>query len=230
MLSWVPIVNNITPLFSVLGLIFAVIGIVTTKKGGKRHGRGLAVAGVIVSILSFALCLGTQAMYGKAIDDAVKDSKGVTTSQPADKSDGNKTDSNEGTEADNAAKGEQDMEGDIEGVHVKIVSAVRSNNDYEGKPTVLVTYEWTNNTTKNNSFAVLTSPKAFQNGTELPTAVYMDSPAGYDANSYLAEVQPGAVATATLGYVLQDDSPVTVDVTALFSVSDESKVTHTFTL
>jgi len=34
----------------------------------------------------------------------------------------------------------------------------------------------------------------------------------------------------TLGYVLQDDSPITVDVTAFLSTDQDTKVTHTFTL
>ena len=58
----------------------------------------------------------------------------------------------------------------------------------------------------------------------------MDQPEGYDANSYMAEVQPGATSTVTLGYVLQDDSPVTVDVSALLSMDQDTKVTHTFAL
>ena len=33
-----------------------------------------------------------------------------------------------------------------------------------------------------------------------------------------------------LGYVLQDDSPITVDVTAFLSTDQDTKVTHTFTL
>ena len=81
---------------------------------------------------------------------------------------------------------------------MKIVSAVKSVNDYNGKPTALVTYEWTNNTSKNNSFATLAHPNVFQNGTELETAVYFDQPEGYDANSYLAQTQPGTAATVTL--------------------------------
>ena len=66
------------------------------------------------------------------------------------------------TKTDTKAKGEQDMEGDLTDMHVKIVSAVRSGNDYNNQPTVLVTYEWTNTTDKNNSFAVLANPKVFQ--------------------------------------------------------------------
>lgn len=122
------------------------------------------------------------------------------------------------------------MEGDLKTMHVKIVSAVRSNNDYNNQPTVLVTFEWTNNTDKNNSFAVLASPQVFQNGQALGTAIYSENPAGYDSNSDFAEVQPGATGTVTIGYTLKDDSEVTVDVTDLFDLNDRAKVVHKFTV
>lgn len=112
----------------------------------------------------------------------------------------------------------------------KIVSAVRSNNDYNNQPTVLVTFEWTNNTDKNNSFAVLASPQVFQDGQALDTAIYSENPAGYDSNSDFAEVQPGATGTVTIGYTLKDDSEVTVDVTDLFDLNDSAKVVHKFTV
>ena len=48
----------------------------------------------------------------------------------------------------------------------------------------MVTYEWKNNSGKNNSFAALAHPQVFQNGQALDTAVYLDQPTGYDMNSY----------------------------------------------
>ncbi|WP_368102561.1 DUF5067 domain-containing protein, partial [Bifidobacterium bifidum] len=115
-------------------------------------------------------------------------------------------------------------------LHVTIVSAAKSGNDYEDKPTVMVTYEWKNNSGKNNSFAALAHPQVFQNGQALDTAVYLDQPTGYDMNSYTAEIQPGATGKVTLGYVLKDESTITVDVTDLFSIDDSRKVVHTFDL
>lgn len=227
-LSFIPIINNIAAILGFIGLILAIIGIVGTFRG-KKHGKALAVVAAVLSALAIVITLSMQAAASKAIDDAMKDAKGVDTSQSADNADGSKADDSDAAQSE-TAKGDQDMEGDIEGAHVKIVSAVRSNNDYEDKPTVLVTYEWTNTTTKNNSFMALADAKVFQNGSQLETAIYMDSPAGYDVNSYTAEAQPNATATVTIGYVLQDESPVTVDVTALFSLNDDSKVTHTFDL
>ena len=205
--------NNFAAVLGAIGAVLGIVAMVGTLRGRKR-GKALSIVATVLCVLAVVITLVMQSATSKAIDDSVKQSKGVDTSQQS--------------EAKSA--GEQDTEGDIEGAHVKIVSAVKSANDYNGKPTVLVTYEWTNTTAKNNSFAVLAHPQAFQNGKALETAIYMDSPEGYDSGSYLAEVQPKANATVTLGYVLSDESPVTVDVTALISTDSTTKVIHTFNL
>ena len=44
------------------------------------------------------------------------------------------------------------------------------------------------------------------------------------------DVQPGATGTVTLGYVLKDDSEITVDVTNLLDFSDTAKVTYKFAI
>ena len=213
-----------------IGVILAIIAIVGTFRGKKR-GKVLSIVAAVLSVLAIVITLAMQSAASKAIDDSIKESKGIDTSQSSSsKSAGKSSDASKSKASEQKAQGEQDLEGDIEGAHVKIVSAVKSVNDYNGKPTALVTYEWTNNTSKNNSFATLAHPNVFQNGTELETAVYFDQPEGYDANSYLAQAQPGTAATVTLGYVLQDDSPITVDVTAFLSTDQDTKVTHTFTL
>ena len=224
------IVNNIAAILGFIGVILAIIAIVGTFRGKKR-GKVLSIVAVVLSVLAIVITLAMQSAASKAIDDSIKESKGIDTSQSSSsKSAGKSSDASKSKASEQKAQGEQDLEGDIEGAHVKIVSAVKSVNDYNGKPTALVTYEWTNNTSKNNSFATLAHPNVFQNGTELETAVYFDQPEGYDANSYLAQTQPGTAATVTLGYVLQDDSPITVDVTAFLSTDQDTKVTHTFTL
>lgn len=203
-LSFIPIINNIAAIFGFIGVILAIVALVGTFRGKKR-GKALAIV----------ITLAMQSAASKAIDEAT----GVSSSQSSAKD-----------SAKNQPKGDQDMEGDLKTMHVKIVSAVRSNNDYNNQPTVLVTFEWTNNTDKNNSFAVLASPQVFQNGQALDTAIYSENPAGYDSNSDFAEVQPGAAGTVTIGYTLKDDSEVTVDVTDLFDLNDSAKVVHKFTV
>lgn len=213
-LSFIPIINNSAAIFGFIGVILAIVALVGTFRGKKR-GKALAIVAAVLSVLAIVITLAMQSAASKAIDEAT----GVSSSQSSAKG-----------SAKNQPKGDQDMEGDLKTMHVKIVSAVRSNNDYNNQPTVLVTFEWTNNTDKNNSFAVLASPQVFQNGQALDTAIYSENPAGYDSNSDFAEVQPGATGTVTIGYTLKDDSEVTVDVTDLFDLNDSAKVVHKFTV
>ena len=218
-LSFIPIINNIAAIFGLVGAVLAIVAIVGTFRGKKR-GKALSIVAAVLSVLAIVITLAMQSAASKALDDITGTSTSQSSSADADKD----------AKTDTKAKGEQDMEGDLTDMHVKIVSATRANNDYNNQPTVLVTYEWTNNTDKNNSFAVLASPKVFQNGQELETAIYMDSPEGYDSGSDLSELQPGATGTVTLGYVLKDDSEITVDVTNLFDFSDTAKVTYKFAI
>lgn len=66
--SAIPIFNNISFLFAVVSLIFGVIGLIAIKKG-KRVGQGLAIATIILSILTFVVVLATQSFYGKVAED-----------------------------------------------------------------------------------------------------------------------------------------------------------------
>lgn len=223
-LSFIPIINNIAAILGAIGVVLSIIAIVGTFRG-RKDGKIVAVIAAVLSILAIVITLAMQAAASKAIDEAVNQSVGTAQSTKSGKSS-----SDDAAQSDAKAKGEQDMEGDLRDIHVKIVSAVKSSNDYEGKPTILVTYEWRNNTKKNNSFMVLANTQAFQNGQALEHAVYMDAPEGYDGNSYMAEVQPGATAKATIGYVLKDQSAVTIDVTDMFSLDDSAKIVHTFNL
>ena len=133
------------------------------------------------------------------------------------------------TTESSAPSGEMDTEGDLTNAHVKIVSAVKSTADYQGKDTVLVTYEWTNNGDDSTSFAAAVNPQVFQNGVQLDVAIYTENPSGYDPSDELKEIKPGTTQQLSLGYVLTDDSDVSVEVSDLVDFSG-AKVTHTYQL
>lgn len=96
--------------------------------------------------------------------------------------------------------------------------------DYQGAPAVIIDYTFTNNSDKAKSFAVACSPKAFQNGVQLETAIVTDDL----GNGYSAEVKPGATTQARLAYALTDQSDVTVEVTELISLDDAVLAEATF--
>ena len=66
--SWVPIFNNVSFFFAIVALIFGIIGLVAIRKG-KRVGQGLAVATIILSVLTGVIVIATQSFYGKVADD-----------------------------------------------------------------------------------------------------------------------------------------------------------------
>ena len=67
--SWVPIINNLSFIFALVGVVFAVVGLVGTIRG-KKSGRGLAIASVVVNVAAVAIVLATQSAYSAAIDEA----------------------------------------------------------------------------------------------------------------------------------------------------------------
>lgn len=220
-LSFIPIINNAAAVLGFVGAVLAFVGTVAAFRG-KRDGKVLSVVAVVLSVLGIVITLAMQ----QAAVDAVDEALGAGSSQQGQ---GAGTSGAEGGRTETAPV--QDSEGDLQSAHVRLISAVSSGNDYEGNPTVLVTFEWTNTTDSNASFASALQASVFQNGHGLETAIYVDAPEGYDANSYLAELQPGATGTVSLGYVLEDSSPVEVQVSDLISFDDDAPmISHAFEL
>lgn len=74
--SWMPIINNFSFILAILALIFGTIGFLVNRKRPKT----LAIIGTVLSIVSIAIVLGTQAMYAKSLDELSKDIEQSVTS------------------------------------------------------------------------------------------------------------------------------------------------------
>lgn len=77
--SWIPILNNISFILAILGVIFGAIGLRSVLKGTKA-GKGITIAGLVISIIACAIVLGTQSMYSKAINDATSSNSSSSSS------------------------------------------------------------------------------------------------------------------------------------------------------
>ena len=75
--SWMPIINNFSFILAILALIFGIIGFLVNRKRPKT----LAIIGTVLSIVSIAIVLGTQAMYAKSLDKLSKDIEQSATSK-----------------------------------------------------------------------------------------------------------------------------------------------------
>ena len=74
--SWMPIINNLSFIIAILALILGVIGLFVNKKRPKT----LAIIGTVIAVVSMAIVLGTQAMYAKSLDKLSKDIEKTTIS------------------------------------------------------------------------------------------------------------------------------------------------------
>lgn len=64
--SWMPIVNNLSFIVALLGLVFSIIGIVSASRG-KSSGKGLAVAALVINVIACVIVLATQSMFAAAL-------------------------------------------------------------------------------------------------------------------------------------------------------------------
>ncbi|MCI1901497.1 MAG: DUF5067 domain-containing protein [Bifidobacteriaceae bacterium] len=232
-LSFIPIINNFAIVVAIIGLIFGIIGIVATKKTGKKKGRGIAIAATILSVVALVISFSMQAAFSSAFDSAGKDSGSTTSDTSSESSKKSESSKDSADSSDSAAKssasGEQKNEGDLTGAHASIESLTKSVNDYNGKPTVLVSITWKNTSSDNQMITTALNPKVYQNGKSLDSAIYTNAPKGYDAEAELTEIKAGASATTILAYTLEDSTtPVEVELSNLFD--NGTKITRTFKL
>lgn len=101
LLSAVPIVNNFAFVLAIIGLICGVVALVGISKG-KKSGKNLSIATIIISILAFAIVLITQQIYTDALDDVSKDLNEASKdlNDTIDRSSGEKTDDILGKDVD----------------------------------------------------------------------------------------------------------------------------------
>lgn len=212
--SFIPIVNNVSFFIGIIGLVLGIIGLVGIGKGKKR-GRGLAIAGIVLGVATVVIVLASQAFYSAAIDEAFNTS-GSTTSN-ASASSMTQASSSEATAAAQPASQENEYT-------VSIDSATLTE-DYSGAAAVVVTYTWTNNSDSTTSFATSLYAKCFQDGVQCDTAIV----SGMDSN-YMTDVKPGVTNTVQQAYKVNGTSPVTVEVTELISLNKDILAEREFTL
>lgn len=114
---------------------------------------------------------------------------------------------------------------EIDGKLVEILSAEVGGKDYEGNPTVVVTYKYTNNSDNAASFSVSFYDKVFQSGIECSPDYLYDG----DDNAS-KEIRPGASIEVKKSYVLNDMiADIEVEVSGFISL-DGTIITKTFAI
>ncbi|WP_165246892.1 DUF5067 domain-containing protein [Adlercreutzia sp. ZJ141] len=214
--SFMPIINNISFFVALIGAVFAIVGIVSSSKG-KRRGKALSIAALIVSALAVVVVLASQSFYSAAIDEAFDTD--TNNSAPVES-----TDDASGVGAPTEAQKNEAASAEVP--YVVSIDNCELTTDYEGNPAIVVTYTWTNNSENAQAFDVAIDDKAFQNGVQLDFAV-VD---GMDASASWNEVKPGSTNTVQQAFLLDDQSDVTIECTELFSFDNTIIAEKTFSV
>jgi hypothetical protein len=141
----------------------------------------------------------------------------IASGGSGDSSDSNSNSSNSSISAETDDK----PEGTI-GDYVCIVKSAKLCKDYAGKDAVLVTYEFTNNSSDAISFDVALTDSVYQDGIGLETAILDD-----DTDLFVdVDIKPGITKEVKKAYELRDTStPLEIEVSELISFSDDKLVT-----
>lgn len=101
-------------------------------------------------------------------------------------------------------------------------------NDYEGKPVIVVTFGFTNNSDQAENFMFSINAQAFQGGIELDDmAIGVD---GVDSSLSMADIQPGVTVSVQQSFLLRDDSTVSVEVRELITFNDALLASQEFSV
>ena len=147
--SFLPIINNFSAILAVLGLVFSIIGVVVCARG-SRSGKGLAIAGVVICIVSFAVVLGTQSMYSKAVDEAFSGPSVTATTQAGDPATSATASGDSSTQAEELAVGATATLSN--GLSVTVESVTGGLADYNGAEFTSVTVTYVNGGSDTASF------------------------------------------------------------------------------
>lgn len=194
--SFIPIVNNASFVFGLIGAVFAIVGIVQTGKG-KRRGRGLAVAGLVIAVLSVVIVLVTQSMYSAAIDSVTNGAQPTDASSssaaPAASTDAASS-SASSADYSNMAPGQSvDLDNGLS-VSVDKVEAGLSN--YDGSKVTQVTVTYKNNGSSNASFNAFDWKASDANGAQRDETYYASQENALNSGTLSA----GGTVTGTIAF------------------------------
>lgn len=183
--SFLPIVNNASFFMGALGLAFAVAGMVATKKGKPKRGRGLAVASLTVNVLAIVIVIATQSMFSAALKSMTEGPGPLTQGEQADS---------------------------VPGYYDVSIVGAETVDDGHGGTALVVAFEYANNTSTPVSFLQAVPTAAAQDGVAIGQDIYVSGYTGSDGMTpdYMLKVEPGGSTTVHMAFALTSGNEVTV--------------------
>lgn len=207
---WIPFFNVVTTPLAILGLVFAIIGIVATAPAKPKGGCGIAIAGTVLCAISLVVFMamygGAAASVGAAASD---DSSSTQVSATSDS--GSDSDADADTSADTSAGANSDTDADSQDCGI-VVKSCKPGTDYKGDKTAVITLEWTNTGDKTSAFYTAYTYSAYVDGEEADRPI-ASGDGWYEDQT---KIKPGKTKTIKLMYAWDGKSDVDFEVNEWF--------------
>ena len=202
-----------------IGFVIAIIALAT-----HRH-KGMAIAGLVTSLIGIIIAAAIL-ITGTAVNSVLEERGLISEKQdkkePAKRDKKSSKKSSESKEESANSEPEQPADDNMidlnTGDYTVKYTGHAVGNDYEGNPCLIVYYDFTNNSFENASSAVSVHMKAFQNGVQCETAIFMEE--NEAMSNYMKDIQPGTTLNIGQCYSLSDMSPVTLEASELITLDD----------
>lgn len=219
--SFLPIINNLSFFIALVGLILALVALIGAVKG-KNSSKGMAIAGVVLGVISIIVVLVTQAAYSSALKSVSENLE--TSSAPVSVSDS----AEPAAAADQSQEAETAPEQDFShlaigqaatydnGLTVVVNEVERGLVSYDDSIKVRVNVTYTNNGDKKQSFGSWDWDGEDANGAQRSTSYYSEAVDELNSGS----LAPGGTVSGNLYF---DDGIVRVVYTEnMFSSNSET--------
>lgn len=202
---------------AILSFIIPIAGLIIFLSYRKKRPKTAKVSG-ICALVSFILGIVIFAISGNSdvatnVPETTSDSSYTQTveTQTTTQSDENSVQAGGDNANDNTL-----------GDYGCVVKSATVTKDWTGEDAVLITYEFTNNSSNAISFDVALDARAYQDGIGLETAILDE-----DTDLWVdVDIKPGVTKEVRKAYVLRDTTtPVEVEISELISFSDDKIVT-----
>lgn len=193
----------------------------------RRQGRFLKWVIIILAVLVVLGVIGS--LSGGDDNETSKKPKNPTSSDVESTQDTAGENINEAQQEENQAEepigepveesAESGTEFDYEDMHVRYTGHELGQN-MAGEKTLIVYFDFTNNSSENKSFAYSFSAKAFQNGVELDSSLLFSNDTCKNRDN---EIQPGTTVPIGVDFVLGEDmSDVSLQIEPWISFTNET--------
>lgn len=203
---------------SILSFFIPIVGLILylTKKDSKpKTAKACGKCALACVIINIIITIVYAVAAGSAVKEVTDNSSSSITENYENPSASNKVDAENNDTDNNAENGKL-------GNYACVVKGAELRTNWEGKDTVLITYDFTNNSSNPASFDIALDAKAYQDGVGLETTFLSDD----DTDILDVEIKPGVTKEVKKAYILRDTTTaVEIEIAETFSFSDDKIVT-----